>query len=446
MSNFIELALAAHQKGSLSEASEFYRLQLDQNPKDIRATYGLGAILLVNADLTGLGLVWDSLQMPPHPDFDRALAADSALSTLLNQQYRVHALEFLKNLIQIGIQIPNLQNKLDYLQLPAYLNPTYYDKQLDGHLSRYSPIESNKYVYAIDIVGGCNLRCPTCPVANQPSMPKGLMSIELFRKILKKISVERANVPIDIWLFNWTEPLLHPKIELFIEAIKEFNFTSFVSTNLNSGDRLDSLIKSGPERLKISLSSFKQEIYGVTHERGDIAKVKKNLVKLAQLRDFYKSSTYIWVGHHLYKHTVEEAEEIKCFSNNLGFDYFASLATLTPIEEVMKLLEVSKHEAKENLSAPYKSLEPYFLMNPLEIQKKNSAIRSGNYDCELRFNMTAIQHEGHVNLCCGTTQPLAAAPIQFLEMAHSDIESYKYNNEFCKKCISNNLHLTISDK
>lgn len=445
MSNFLELALAAHQKGDLAEAAQLYKLHLGQVPGDIRATYGLGAILLLGGSLEGLRLIKDSLLMPSDPNFDKVLAADSALSTLLSRQYREHARAFLEELQGMGILVPDFETKLNALKIPAYLNPSAYDYQLGKSLGRFSPTESNKYVYAIDIVGGCNLRCPTCPVANQPSMPKGLMRIELFKEILQKISDEQPGVPVDIWLFNWTEPLLHPRIDLFVNAVREFNFTSLVSSNLNSGDRLEALIKSSPDRLKISLSSFKQEVYGVTHERGDINKVKENLVKLANLRDLYKSKTHIWVGHHLYKNTLDEQSVIETFVKSLDFDYVPSMATLTPIEEVMRLLDLRSHGVKMVSGAKYEAISHNFISDPVEVQRVNSSMRSGNYDCELRFNMTAIQHDGNVNLCCATVQPLSAQPISFLNTAKDEIEELKYNNPFCKKCISRNLHLTISD-
>jgi pyruvate-formate lyase-activating enzyme len=446
VSNFLELALVAHQNGDLIEASRLYKLHLEQFPGDIRATYGLGSILLLGGKLEGLDLIRQSLSMPPDPNFDKVLAADSAFSTLISHQYREHARAFIEECFGLGIQVPDHEAKVNFLKLPSYLMPTAYDQQLGKNLRRYSPIESNKYVYAIDVVGGCNLRCPTCPVANQSSMPKGLMRIELFRDILKKISEEQNGVPVDIWLFNWTEPLLHPEIDLFVKAIKEFNFTSFISSNLNTSERLEALMKAEPDRLKVSLSSLKQEIYGITHERGDIEKVKENLIQLARLRDLYKAQTQIWVGHHLYKNTLAEQQEVSEFVRSLGFGYAPSVATLTPIEEVMRLMDQSALGIKMISGAKYEAISESFLFNPVVVQKNNSALRSGNYDCELRFNMTAIQYDGNVNLCCATVQSLTVEPISFLDTPKNEIEALKYDNPFCKKCISRSLHLTISDQ
>ena len=446
MNNILESALLAHQYGDFSGAANLYRQHLNHHSQDVRALYGLGSILLLGGNLEGLNYVRQALILPPDPDFNRSLAADSVLSTLLSQQFRAHALDFLEELSSLGISIHDVESKLERLRIPSYLSPSRLDQQLGKELKRFSPMESNCYVYAIDIVGGCNLRCPTCPVANQSEMPKGIMKIELFEKILKKIRNEQGEFPIDIWLFNWTEPLLHPQIGLFIEAIRNSNYTSLVSSNLNSGDRLESLMKAQPDRLKISLSSFKQEIYGVTHARGNIAKVKANLIKLASLRDLYKSKTIIWIGHHLYRNTLDEKDEIESFAKSLGFGYQPSPATLTPIEEVMSLLDAGALCAKESSNIYSKKLADQFLFDPIDVQGKNKRMRSGEYDCELRFNMTTIQHEGNISLCCGTVQPLTEKPISFLDITKAEIENIKYNNVFCKKCIQNNLHLTISDR
>jgi len=66
----------------------------------------------------------------------------------------------------------------------------------------------------------------------------------------------------------------------------------------------------------------------------------------------------------------------------------------------------------------------------------------------LRFNMTAINYDGSVSLCCGTTKDLSDEinkKIYFLEKSASEIEDMKYTHSFCSTCMENNLHLTIQD-
>jgi len=73
-----------------------------------------------------------------------------------------------------------------------YLDTETYDPLQQRTLKRYSPREAGSYVYTIDIVGTCNLRCPTCPVGNSPAAerPKGFMPVDVFERILGKISRE----------------------------------------------------------------------------------------------------------------------------------------------------------------------------------------------------------------------------------------------------------------
>ena len=59
-------------------------------------------------------------------------------------------------------------------------------------------------VMCVDVVGTCNLRCPSCPVGNMPKLnASGLMDVGLFRRI-----VERADRDFGvraIFLHNWAE-------------------------------------------------------------------------------------------------------------------------------------------------------------------------------------------------------------------------------------------------
>ncbi len=435
----IDRALKFHQLGRIDDALHAYKEFLGIHPQDPVALYGLASILLSRGDMMGYAFAQQAIFNDQSSILDRVLAADSVIQLLLQQQYQDHARDFLAQCVYAGLNIPKASDYSKAVTIPAYLSETAFDHQLAQELERYHPIESSHYVYAIDIVGGCNLRCPTCPVANSAPLPKGLMSLDLYQQILQKIKTESIDRAPDIWLFNWTEPLLHPQIDQFIRATHEFDMTSFVSSNLNMGDRLESLIQSQPTRLKISLSSLRQSVYGQTHVRGNIDQVIQNLHQLTKWRDHYQSKTQIWIGHHLYKNTLEDQEQVRQLAQQLGFGYAPSTAILAPIESVLKLME-------EPNSDDVGGLRAQFLYDPLVIREAAATKRSGKKDCELRFNMTTIQYDGQVNLCCATTKPLGGKPIYFLEYAHQELEDLKYSHPFCKECMSANLHLTISDR
>lgn len=433
----LNAALKAHSAGNMQAALEAYEQYLAIDPQEPLALYGLANIRLLQGDISAYPFAQAALFSARSSTLNKPLAAESIVRSLLAQQYQDHARQFLDECNKNAIVPNNLADLKTSVEIPSYLKASRYDGMMETELERYRPIESTNYVYAIDIVGGCNLRCPTCPVSNQ-AMPKGLMSLELYKSILGKIKTESIDPQPDVWLFNWTEPFLHPLIEQFIEATHEFGFTSFISTNLNMGGRIEAVMRAKPTRLKVSLSSLKQSIYSQTHARGDITLVIKNLYELAKWREHYKSPTQIWIGHHLYRNTIEEKAEIKALADKLGFGYAPSVAIVAPLERVMRMNHPSNIDDIDGM-------REQLLYDPIKLQAINSKKRSGKKDCELRFNMTTIGYDGMVNLCCATTQKIARKPVAFMDYSYNQLEEMKYNSSFCKQCMKANLHLTISD-
>ncbi|CAM3743412.1 radical SAM protein [Polynucleobacter arcticus] len=436
----------------LSEAAECYRLNLTEkaenlyiaalqiNPNQAGALFNLGTLLLRKSDLRGDQFIKDSFAQDSKNEIDRNKAVELVIQILLSNAYKKHAEEWVRFAELNQLHFPALSELKRQVEIPAYLEKTIFSPEKNQLLERYHPIESSSYVYAIDVVGGCNLRCPTCPVGNQSQMPKGIMQPKLFLEILEKICRENPNHNPDIWLFNWSEPLLNPHLPDFIKQIREKNLTSFISSNLNISDRIEQVMEANPNRFKVSISSLKQEVYEVTHERGDIQVVISNFEKLAEARDKYQASTEIWVGHHLYKNTIEEMQQIKALADDYGFGYRPSYAIMAPIEKAYSLIK--------NLGDNALGIEQQLFLHPKTITENNKLRRSGNMDCELRFNMTAINYDGSVSLCCGTTKDLSDTvdkKTYFLEKNRVELEQLKYGHSFCSTCMNNNLHLTIQD-
>lgn len=439
MSQFLNDALEAHRQGRLDEAIRLYKISLKDNGDDQIALYGLGVTLLSRGDLTGLEFARKALMMSPREGFDVDSAADSIVRALFNHRYYDHLKELLDDLEHALIDVKKSAEIRKKISVPAYLESTIFDTRLSRRLKRYAPIESEHYVYAIDIVGGCNLRCPSCPVSYVKELPKGLMKRDQFESILDKVRNESPDPNPEIWLFNWSEPMLHPQIGEFIRIAKERGFFTFISTNLNISQRVSDLIKAQPDRIKISISSLKQEIYSKTHVRGDIAQVVCNMKTLSKLKDECGAKTEIWLGHHLYRNTVGETESVKALASELGFKYGPSNAIIAPIERVMAMLSEDASNIPE--------VRDQLLYDPLQIQAYMRARRSGAYDCELRFNMTSIRYDGTLDLCCATTQKIhPLKDVAFLEHSHQEIEALKYENPFCTNCMKCGLSLSVLDQ
>lgn len=438
ITSLLAQATTAHNCNLINLAEQLYKSVLQKEQHNAIANYNLGCILLRRLDISGDELIKRAMAQK-HPDIDQARAISVVIEIHLMNLYQDHAIWWINFAKQHQLTLEKITQYEQRAFIPDHLAHQAFDHTQNKTLARYHPVESSNYVYAIDIVGGCNLRCPTCPVSNQSGMPKGLMSAKLFDDILSKITREWPTHKPDIWLFNWGEPLLHPHIAHFITQIKAAGLTSFISSNLNIGLRIDEVMQASPDQFKVSLSSLRQEIYSRTHERGDIKQVIQNLTALAKARDKYHAHTDIWIGHHLYTDTQEESNAISALAKSLGFGYRASHAIIAPVEKSLRFI----NNPDETLSS---ELQTRLIKKPITITQELATQRSGNKDCELRFNMTSINYDGSISLCCATIQSLQQGVTSFLNHSKDEIESLKYKHPFCNTCMTQNLHVTIKDK
>ena len=102
----------------------------------------------------------------------------------------------------------------------------------------------------MDVSGACNLRCPSCPVGNIGYVtPTGLIDLDLFRRIIAKASDEYRIKNVS--LFNWGEPLLHPKLSELIRIVKSYGHRCQLSSNLNLLRNIDEVLAARPDYFRI---------------------------------------------------------------------------------------------------------------------------------------------------------------------------------------------------
>lgn len=112
-----------------------------------------------------------------------------------------------------------------------------------------------KFIYAIEVSGVCNLKCPYC--AHPSSEKKGLMSISAFKKSLGLVKKLDQNW---ICLHNFGEPLLHPEILKFVKIARSYADNVVFATNgtILTRKLAKSLKKAGLTELYISIHNIKE--------------------------------------------------------------------------------------------------------------------------------------------------------------------------------------------
>lgn len=143
-------------------------------------------------------------------------------------------------------------------------------------------------VVLIDTVSYCNLACSMC-VHPEMTREKGIMSWELFTKIIDEIAYEDKDVRT--WMVFFGEPFIlknrNPSIFDMIRYAKDKGLTDVVTnTNANLMDEEASrkLIDSGLDAIYIGIDAFTQDTYSKVRVKGDYDTVVKNVTYLLNLK------------------------------------------------------------------------------------------------------------------------------------------------------------------
>jgi organic radical activating enzyme len=284
----------------------------------------------------------------------------------------------------------------------------------------------------MDVVGLCNLKCPSCPVGNTGNInPTGLVDPELFAKIMAKAAAE-----YNVWrvcLYNWGEPLLHPKLPELVRTVKRNNLYCALSSNLNILRNAEEMFDSNPDQLRISLSGFSQSIYEQGHAKGDIEKVKQNM---HELRDAKRRAgnvhTEVHVFYHKYRYNLDEVHLMRDLAKSLGFGWWESWAYYMPLEKVIELVE-GKTDAEER-----RFVESKFAL-PIAKAVEAAAVYKDE-PCRLWEDQIVLDLQGNAILCCGLYDYKANTLGSFLELTPDQLMKSKVNHPTCMRCTSHGIH------
>ena len=297
----------------------------------------------------------------------------------------------------------------------------------------YPPGAAKPKMLVVDIVGSCNLRCPSCPVGNMGLgvNPVGMMDKAVFERIVLKAKRE-YDVKI-VALYNWTEPFLHPELSQFIKIVKNEGLVCAISTNLNKLRNIDEVLSAGLDIFRISLSGFTQENYGVTHVRGDIERVKENMRLVSEAIKRVGAPTVVEVYFHKYLHNLGEVEPMRRYVASLGFEWLESWAYYMPMEKVLALTEGQLTESEADFVENRLAL-------PIGHAVEAAMGQQGYNRCSLLQDQIVLDHLGNVNLCCTVYDFKKNGLGNFLEMSGDDLKSSKRRHPTCDTCVSKGLH------
>ncbi|MDO9542840.1 MAG: radical SAM/SPASM domain-containing protein [Kiritimatiellia bacterium] len=134
----------------------------------------------------------------------------------------------------------------------------------------------------IETASCCNLCCVMCPNKELAASEKGLMSFDLFRKIID----ECRSFVSDVYLHHRGEPLLNPALFDMIAYARKAGLKTRFHTNgtLLDEDKARRLLTAGPDLVSFSFDGFSKEIYETVRTGAIFETTLANIIRLAELR------------------------------------------------------------------------------------------------------------------------------------------------------------------
>ena len=288
--------------------------------------------------------------------------------------------------------------------------------------------------YTIDVVGSCNLRCASCAHSIQDNeMSKGHISFDDVKSIIDKIQLEDPGTT-HVSLYSWGEPLIHPRLPDIIDLFHTHGIAVGISTNLSHENfsKVEAMIRSNPDYLKISLSGFYEDAYNSTHQGGNIALVKSNMYRLRYFINKHRASTLVDINYHLYRNNNQcNLIAMTELSKELDFGLSTVHALVMPLERVIDYCEGAASQQTNELQ----TIMGVTISEGIEASK---SIKIGD-TCPFRENQLNINSDLSVPVCCTVYSKDNLVSQNYLKTPLKTINQQKQTMDICKKCMSYDL-------
>ncbi|MBI4646373.1 MAG: SPASM domain-containing protein [Bacteroidia bacterium] len=167
----------------------------------------------------------------------------------------------------------------------------------------------------------CNLNCASCPTGTGSiARPQGEIDFGFYKKIID----ETSRYIFYLMLYFQGEPYLHTGLFDMLKYARKKKIYTVLSTNGHffSDDNIKATVKSGLNRLIISVDGTDQEAYSAYRAGGNLDKVLTDTKKLIDYRNSHKLyNPCIIMQFIVTKSNQHQIGDIKKLSKRLGTDY-----------------------------------------------------------------------------------------------------------------------------
>ncbi|WP_341659332.1 radical SAM/SPASM domain-containing protein [Vibrio sp.] len=179
----------------------------------------------------------------------------------------------------------------------------------------------------IDATQFCNLACIHCPHSNfikTDAYSGAHLDANLHKKLIHEVATDGLGICQYLRYTANGETLMHPKFIEMIEYAGKYCKTKInVTTNgvLLKGKKVKQLLDAGVDVFDISLDAYKDETYAKIRVKGNLVKVRENVLNLIRLIKEGKYKTKLVVSFVEQPLNTDETDLFEDFWNKAGADY-----------------------------------------------------------------------------------------------------------------------------
>lgn len=189
-----------------------------------------------------------------------------------------------------------------------------------SRFSKNSNIWGLPYAIAFEPTTACNLKCPECPSGLRKfTRPIGNAEYQLFENTINQTDKHAFYLT----LYFQGEPLINPDFYKMVRKAKQNKFYVATSSNAHFFTKENAIktIKSGLDKLIISLDGLTQETYSKYRIEGKLEKVLNGIENLVRAKkELHSATPYIILQFLAFSHNEHEIKAVKKLKNQMGVD------------------------------------------------------------------------------------------------------------------------------
>ena len=230
----------------------------------------------------------------------------------------------------------------------------------------------------------CNLGCPECPSGVKFfTRPTGYINIDFYNRFLN----DTHSHLLYLYFYFQGEPYLHPQFLEMVQKASRKKIYTVTSTNGHflTERKAEETVKSGLDRIIISLDGTSQETYSKYRIGGSYEKVITGIRNLTEAKKRLKSKTpHVVLQFIVMKHNEHQIDEVKKLAVTLHVD-----------ELKLKTVQVYNMQENATLIPENKNYSRYDISGN-ELSIKNKLLNH----CWKLWHSCVVTWDGKVAPCC----------------------------------------------